>query len=77
MLGIYLECFTYPKFNKEHYMAIDPKDPRLTDPKFQEFEDFVGLVLDKREAKRQAEESTRLQAEEANKKKVLFSFFPF
>jgi hypothetical protein len=57
-------------------MAIDPKDPRLTDPKFQEFEDLVGVVLDKREAKRKADEEAALAAESA-KKKPLFPFSPF
>lgn len=54
-------------------MALDPKDPRLTDPKFQEFEDLVGHVLDKRDAKRK--EEADLAAIEAAKKKPKFPFF--
>lgn len=54
-------------------MAIDPKDPRVTDPKFSEFEDLVCHVLDKRDAKRK-EESDAAVLEEA-KKKPKFPFF--
>lgn len=57
-------------------MAIDPKDPRLTDPKFQEFEDMVGVVLDKRDAKRKEEEALKA-AEDVKKPKKLFEFLPF
>jgi hypothetical protein len=57
-------------------MALDPKDARLADPKFQEFEDLVGHVLDKRDAKRKEEEALKL-AEDAKKPKKLFDFLPW
>lgn len=57
-------------------MPLDPKDPRLADPKFQEFEDFVCHVLDKREVKREDERKAK-EIEDAKKPKSFFDFLPW
>jgi len=59
-------------------MPVDPKDPRLSDPKFQEFEDLVGFVMDKRESKRKEEEAVvAAKKAEEDKKSLLPSWFPW
>jgi len=57
-------------------MPLDPKDPRLSDPKFQEFEDMVGHVLDKRDAQRKADDEALKQKAETEKKSKV-PFWPF
>ena len=60
-------------------MALDPKDPRLTDPKFSDFEDLIGHVLDKREAKKKEDEAVDTKKlEDARKSKLTgIPFSPF
>lgn len=58
-------------------MAIDPKDPRLTDPKFQEFEDLVGHVLDKREKSREEAAAAKAAEDAMKKPKSFLDFLPW
>ena len=60
-------------------MALDPKDPRLTDPKFSEFEDLIGYVLDKREVKKKEDEVAAANKLETERKAKLtgIPFSPF
>lgn len=58
-------------------MPIADNDPRLKDPKFQEFDDMVCHVLDKRDKTRKDAEAAKLLEEQKNKPKSFFDFLPF